>query len=315
MLARRLLALPVVLLAVSALVFVATQVLPGDVARVVLGRDASDESVRTLRRQLHLDDPLASQYLRWLGDFLTGDWGTSYTLQVPVRSLVLDRLGNSLLLAGVAFVLLIPVSLALGVAAGLKHDRPLDRVISTVGLALAAIPEFVTGVILLVVFAVSLHWFPVSGQAPDGANLPDRLYHLVLPAISLVLLCTGYVARHVRASTITTVESPYVRASVLRGLSWRLVVRRHVLRNSTVPATAALGVQAQFLLGGLVAVELLFDYPGIGALLLSSALDKDLPTLQASAIVLGLLFLLVMLAVDVAYRLLDPRIRAAGVTS
>lgn len=312
MLARRLLTLPLVLLAVSALVFVATQVLPGDVARAVLGREASDESVRELRDQLHLDDPIVAQYLRWLGHFVTGDWGQSYTLRVPVRELVLDRLGNSMLLAGFAFVLLVPVSLGLGIVAGLWHDRPVDRGISVLSLVFGAIPEFVTGVVLLLVFAVQLGWFPVSGQVPPGTGLVERLYHLVLPAITLVLLCTGYVARHVRASTIAVVESPYVRASALRGVSWSAIVRRHVLRNSTVPATSALGVQAQFLLGGLVAVELLFDYPGIGALLLSSAVNKDLPTLQATAIVLGFIYLLIMLAVEVVYRLLDPRIRAAG---
>jgi peptide/nickel transport system permease protein len=160
-----------------------------------------------------------------------------------------------------------------------------------------------------VVFAVQLKWFPASAQANPGAGLLVRLDHLVLPAVSLVLLCTGYVARHVRASTVAAVESPYVRAAELRGASRSQVVRRHVLRNSTVPATSALGVQAQFLIGGLVAVELLFNYPGVGALLLQSAIDKDLPTLQAAAVVLGLLYMLIMLLVDVTYRLLDPRLR------
>jgi len=150
---------------------------------------------------------------------------------------------------------------------------------------------------------------PASAQANPGSGLLVRLDHLVLPAVSLVLLCTGYVARHVRASTVAAVESPYVRAAELRGASRSQVVRRHVLRNSTVPATSALGVQAQFLIGGLVAVELLFNYPGVGALLLQSAVDKDLPTLQAAAVVLGLLYMLIMLLVDVTYRLLDPRLR------
>jgi peptide/nickel transport system permease protein len=304
--------MPVLLLATSALVFLATQVLPGDVARAILGREASQASVDALRRQLHLDDPLPVQYGRWLGRFVTGDWGTSTTLQVPVRELVLGRLGNSLLLAGFAFVLLVPVSLAIGVVAGLNHDRPVDRVLSTTTLALAAIPEFVTGVVLLVVFAVQLEWFPVSAQAGDGAGLGERLYHLTLPAVTLVLLCTGYVARHVRASTISTAASPFVRAAELRGASRGAVVRRHVLRNSTVPATSALAVQAQFLLGGLIAVELLFSYPGIGQLLLQSAIDKDLPTLQAGAIVLGALYLLIVLAADVVHRLLDPRIALAA---
>jgi peptide/nickel transport system permease protein len=311
LLVRRLLAIPATLLVVSVLVFLATEVLPGDVARTILGREASDASVAELHRSLGLDDPLGVRYLHWLGNFVRGDWGTSYTLKVPVRQLLIDRLGNSLMLAIFAFVLLVPISLGLGLLAGLYHDRPADRVLSVTGLALGATPEFVTGVILLIVFGVELKWFPVSAQATPGAGLLVRLDHLFLPAVSLVLLCMGYVARHVRASTVAAVESPYVQAAELRGASRWQVVRRHVIRNSTVPATSALGVQAQFLLGGLVAVELLFNYPGVGLLLLQSALNKDLPTLQAATVVLGLLYMLIMQAVDVIYRVLDPRLRRA----
>ncbi len=306
---RRLVAIPATLLAVSLLAFLATEVLPGDVARTILGREATPGSVRELDRQLGLDQPLIIRYVKWLGHFVTGNWGTSYTLAVPVRGLLLGRLGNSLLLAGFSFVLLVPVSLLVGVIAGLYHDRPADRIISVTSLVFGAIPEFVTGIILLVVFSVQLGWFPVSAQTNPGAGLLFRLYHLTLPALTLVLLCTGYVARHVRASTVTSVRSPYVRAAVLRGAPRRQVVVRHVLRNSTVPATSALGVQAQFLLGGLVAVELLFNYPGIGQLLLQSALNKDLPTLQAATVVIGLLYMVIMLFVDVTYRLLEPRLR------
>ncbi|MFC9843235.1 ABC transporter permease [Streptomyces sp. NPDC060223] len=310
---RRLAAIPLTLLAVSLLVFLATQVLPGDVARTVLGREASDSSVRTLNHQLGLDRPLAVQYVTWLGHFVTGDWGTSYTLHVPVRALLLERLGHSLFLALFAFLLLVPVALTLGVLAGLFHDRVPDRLISSTTLALGATPEFVTGVVLLVVFAVELRWFPASAQTQPGHDgLGDTLWHLILPAISLVLVCTGYVARHVRASTVAVVEGPYVRAARLRGVPATRIVLRHVLRNATVPATSALGVQLQYLLGGIVVVELLFNYPGAGALLLQAAQNKDIPTLQASALVLGVLYMLVVLLADVVYRLLDPRIRLGG---
>ncbi|MEV6995878.1 ABC transporter permease [Streptomyces sp. NPDC093228] len=302
--------IPVTLLTASVLVFTATESLPGDVARTVLGREASDESVRQLHQSMGLDQPLATRYLHWLYGFVRGDWGTSYTLHVPVRELLLERLGNSLLLAAFTLLLLIPVALLLGLTAGLHHDRPLDRLISTVTLALGAIPEFVTGVILLVVFAVQLRWLPASAQADTGAGLLIRLQHLALPAVSLVALCTGYIARHVRASTVSAVESPYAQAASVRGASQWQVVRRHVLRNASVPAMSAIGVQAQFLLGGLVAVEMLFTYPGVGALLLQAAISKDLPTLQATAVVLGLLYIVIMQVVDIAYRLLDPRLRS-----
>ncbi|WP_220498539.1 ABC transporter permease [Microbispora sp. H10949] len=306
---RRLVAVPLTLLGVSVLVFVTTELVPGDVARTILGREASAESVARLRSQLGLDAPLPERYADWLGGFLTGRWGESYTLGVSVRDLVLGRLAASMVLAALAFALLVPVAVSLGLVAGVNHDRPVDRLVSVTGLALGATPEFVTGVVLLVVFAVRLRWFPSSAQAPDGSSLLVRLGHLALPALSLVLLCTGYVARHVRAGAVVAIESAYAGAAELRGLTRWQVVRRHVLRNSTIPATSALGVQLQFLLGGLVTVELLFNHPGIGALLLSAAVDKDLPTLQATAMVLGLLYMLIVLAADVAYRVLDPRIR------
>lgn len=307
---RRLAAVPLLLLVLSFLVFAATQVLPGDVGRVVLGREASEASVRQLDHQLGLDQPLVSQYAHWLGHFLTGDWGTSYTLHTPVRALLFDRLGQSLPLALTAFAVLVPVSLGLGVLAGLRHGRPLDRVISTAGLALGATPEFVTGIILLLVFSVKLRWLPASAQTdPGNGGLWPTLQHFALPVASLVLLCLGYVSRHVRAGTIAVLDSPHVRAARLRGFSGAHIVLRHVLRNAVVPATSALGVQLQYLLGGIVVVELLFNYPGVGALLLQAATDKDIPTLQATAMVLGVLYMLVVLLADLAYRLLDPRVR------
>jgi peptide/nickel transport system permease protein len=307
---RRLAAIPVTLFAVSCLVFLSTQVLPGNVARTILGRQADQASVNLLDRQLGLDKPLVRQYLDWLGRFAAGRWGTSYTLGTPVRALLLGRLENSLVLAVFAFAVLVPVALGLGLLAGLHHDRPLDRLISTVGLGLGATPEFVTGILLLVVFSVDLHWLPASAQTdPGDAGIGPTLYHLLLPAASLVLVCLGYVARHVRASTVAVVGGAHVRAARLRGESEPRIVLRHVLRNATVPATSALGVQLQYLLGGIVVVELLFNYPGVGALLLQSAVDKDLPTLQATAMVLGLLYMLVVLLADVVYRLLDPRVR------
>ncbi|MCK9878133.1 ABC transporter permease [Frankia sp. Ag45/Mut15] len=308
-LARRLVTIPITMLAVSFLVFIATELVPGDVARVVLGREASQSSVDALRHQLRLDEPLLPRYLHWLGGFVTGDWGRSYTLGVDVRPLVIERLLESATLALFAFVLLVPVALTLGLVAGLREGRPTDRIISVAGLSLAAIPEFVTGIVLLVVFSVQLHWLPSSAQAPPGAGLLTRLQHLLLPAISLVLLCAGYVARHVRASTVAVLASPFIRAMRVRGMSQAQLMRGHVLRNALVPATSALAVQLQFLLAGLVTVELLFGYQGIGDLLLSSATSKDVPTLQASALVLGAVGMGIYVVADLVCALLDPRVR------
>lgn len=311
-LVRRLTAIPLTLLGVSILVFLATAVLPGDVGRTILGREASDASVAALDHQLGLDRPLPVRYGTWIGHFLTGRWGTSYTLHQPVTGLVATRLGNSATLALYAFVVLIPVALTIGLVAGVRHDTALDRLISGLSLAFGATPEFVTGVVLLVVFAVDLKWFPASALPAPGDGPLLVLWHLTLPAVSLVVLCAGYVARHVRASTVAVVDGPYVRAARLRGTPPARLVLRHVVRNATVPATSALGVQLQFLLGGLVVVELLFNYPGVGALLLQAAIDKDLPTLQATAMVLGALYMAVVLLADLTYRLLDPRLRLAA---
>lgn len=308
-LTRRLVTILVTMLAVSLLVFIATELIPGDVARVVLGREASQASVDALRHQLRLDEPLVPRYLHWLGGFVTGDWGRSYTLGVDVRPLVVERLLNSATLALLSFVLLVPVALTLGLAAGLREGRLTDRILSVTGLSLAAVPEFVTGVVLLVIFSVRLHWLPSSAQAPPGAGPLTRIQHLLLPALCLVLLCTGYVARHVRASTVAVLASPFIRAMRVRGLSETRLVRGHVLRNSLVPATGALAVQLQFLLAGLVTVELLFGYQGIGDLLLSSATSKDVPALQASAIVLGAVGMGIYVIADLVYALLDPRVR------
>ena len=309
---RRLVAVPLTLVAVSVLVFALTAVVPGDVARRIVGREASPEAAAAVRADLGLDRPLVEQYGSWATGFVTGDWGTSYTRSEDVRPLVLDRLGQSLLLGGVAFAVLVPVALGLGLLAGARHGGRLDRAIGVSSVVGTATPVFVSGVVLLIVFAVQLRWFPTVAAAPPGSGLGEQLRRIVLPVVALVVLCAGYVLRMVRASTIATVESPYVRAAELRGLTRRQVVRRHVLRNALVPPLAALGVQLRWLIGGLVTVELLFSYPGIGALVVESAESKDVPTLQAAVLVLGTLVLATFVVTDLLYALLDPRIRLDG---
>jgi peptide/nickel transport system permease protein len=296
------------LLVTSLVVFVTTSVVPGDVARTILGREASQESVDALRTDLGLDRPVLVQYLDWLGDFLTGDWGHSYTLGLDVRPLVLDRTWQSLQLAGLAFVVLVPVALVTGTWAGLRRGTRTDRSIVVTGLVGSSLPEFVTGVVLLVVFSVQLGWFPISAAGADGWA---RLQAMVLPAVALLFVTFGYVSRMVRANVISTLDSPHVRTAEIKGLPQRQIVRHHVLRNSLVTPITALGVQLRYLIGGLVTVELLFNYPGVGALLLDSAIDKDLPTLQATTMVLGVLLIATFILTDLLYSVLDPRVRLA----
>ena len=290
----------------SVLVFAMTNVIPGDVARRILGREASQESVDLKRSELGLDRSLFEQYRSWVGGFLRGEWGTSYTKGEPVRELVMSHLARSLVLGLLAFAVLVPIALGLGLVAGLRHGTRTDRAITVLGLCGTATPEFVSGVMLLIVFSVNLDWLPSSARDEYG------LKGLVLPVACLVIVCVGYVTRMVRASVVATLERPYVRTARLKGITTTALVRRHVLRNSLVVPVAALGVQLRYLVGGLITVELLFNYAGIGSLLLEAAQEKDVPTLQAATIVAGTIIMLTFLATDAVYAWLDPRVRVGA---
>lgn len=312
-LARRLLSIPATLLVVSMAIYALTAVLPGNIGRTILGREASEETVAQLNEELGLNRPLAEQYGSWLGNFVRGRWGTSFALNQPVRDLVMERLGRSLLLAGFAFALLVPISLGIGTAAAYRRGTRFDRVITVGSLSVSAIPEFVTGVVLLIAFGVNLHWFPTSATAPDGSNLIAQLHRLVLPATALLLAWAGYVGRIARASTIDTLDSHYVRTARIKGVSrWRLT-RKHVLRNSLIPPATTLGVGLGTLFGSLTVVEALFNYKGLGSLFVQAAVNKDIPLLQALALVVGTFSMLCVLGTDLLYAALDPRVRMGEV--
>jgi peptide/nickel transport system permease protein len=300
----------VTLLLVSIVVFVVAEILPGDVGRTILGPYASNEQVSRLNHELGNDRSWLVRYADWISGFVTGDWGESALHNRPVRPLVLDRLGNSLILGLFAFVLIVPVSIAFGVVAALHHGKALDRVISVTGLSLIALPEFVAGVILLVVFAVKLGWFPVSSSVPS-ANPVDVFRQLLLPSIPLMLVLFGYISRMARAGTIEALDSDYTRTAVLKGLPRRTVIGRHVLRNALLPTISVVSVQVGYLVGGLVVIETLFSYPGIGKLVLDSANGHDLPVLEATVLTVAVIYMVSNLVADVLYGVLNPRIRLA----
>lgn len=302
----------VTLVLVSVLVFALAEIVPGDVGRTILGPFATAEHVHELDHELGVDRPLPVRYADWISGFLAGDWGESPVLQREVRPLVFERLGSSLQLALVALIIIVPLSVGLGVLAGLKEGRLLDRTISIVGLSLTAIPEFVSGVILLVAFGVALNWFPVISQIPAGTGFLERIHRLVLPSIPLMFVLFGYIARMARAGTIDALESAYVRTAVLKGLPWRHVVARHVLRNSLLPTITVVGTQIGWLVGGLVVIETLFSYPGIGKLMYDSAKAHDVPMLEATVLLVGFIYMLSNFAADLLYGLLNPRIRYAA---
>jgi peptide/nickel transport system permease protein len=310
---RRLLLMIPTLILVSILIFALAEVfVPGSVGRSILGPYATEEQVQLLNERLGADRPIVVRYASWAVGFVTGDWGESALLKVPVRPLVMDAFWHSLLLAGFALVLIVPISIALGVFAGLRRDSVLDRTITVSSLSMTVIPEFVSGVVLLYVFAVWLKWLPVSALPPDGAPFYERLYYLILPAIPLMFLELGYIARMARVGTVQVLSMPYVRTAVLKGVPRSRIVFGHVLRNALVPTVTVIGSQVGWLLGGLVVVEKLFNYPGIGRLMVEAALAHDIPLLEASVLLVAVVYMLANLIADIVVALLNPRIRMGG---
>jgi peptide/nickel transport system permease protein len=302
----------ITLFLLSVLVFVGANLLPGDVARRKLGNTASQASVDQLNHQLGTDKPILVQYWNWISGLLHGDLGTSLSYRLPVSELIGPALLHSLKLAAFAFVMVVPLAIAGGVIAALKRDRLTDRVITVGGLSLAVVPEFVTGIMLILVFGLWLDLFPVSANAPDGSNILTQLKYLFLPALTLVIVLFGYISRITRAGTIEALDADYTRTAMLKGLPRRTVIRRHVLRNSLLPTIAVIATQTGYLIGGLVVIETLFNYPGMGRLIFTAANDKDFPLLASSVLIVGIVFLVATLLADVAYSLLNPRIRYAA---
>jgi peptide/nickel transport system permease protein len=300
----------ITLLLVSIVVFLISSVLPGDVGRAILGRSATPEQVRVVDHQLGADRPALERYWKSMRGYATGDWGTSPVLQVKVRPLVLHRVRNSLILGAFAFFLIVPVSVAMGVVAGIYRDRWPDRLVTIGGLSLIAVPEFVTGVILLVVFAVQLKWLPSASNVP-GANPVDWFRQLLLPSIPLMFVLFGYLSRMARAGTIDALRANYTRTAVLAGLGRRTVIVRHVLPNALLPTISVVSVQIGYLVGGLVVVETLFGYPGIGSLAFDAVQANDVTVMEAIVLFTAVLYMLSNLLADVLIAVLNPRIRVA----
>jgi peptide/nickel transport system permease protein len=298
----------------SLIVFFAGQILPGDPGRAILGPFATSSAVQSLDHTLGVDRPLVTRYLSWIGGLLHGNFGTSYTYRSAVEPFVRAALINSLKLAALAFVVVVPLGIIGGVIAALYSGRAVDRVISVSGLSLAAMPEFVTGIVLIVIFGVELKALPVTASAGTGAGVFDQFRHLILPAIPLVLILFGYIARMARAGTIEALNSDYARTAVLKGLPRTTVIRRHILRNSLLPTITVIATQTGYLIGGLVVVETLFNYQGIGNLIFKAAQAKDFAMLEAGVLTIGVVYVLATLVADLLLIALNPRLRV-GVSS
>ena len=303
----------VTLFAVSIVVFAATQALPGNAARAILGKQATPEALAALTRQLHLNQPVFTQYTHWLGGILTGNLGISAATQEPVSQLLSGRIANSAFLVGIAALVAIPLSLGLGVLMAVRRDKPTDHVLSTASLVLAALPEFVIGIALVLVFSTSVfHVFPaVSLLAPNEHAWQD-LNVVVLPAATLVIAVTPYISRIMRGSMVEVLQSEYVTMARLKGMSERHVIWRHAVPNAIVPAIQVAALQLAWMAGGVVVVEFVFQYPGIGSALISAVFERDVPTVQALALLIAGVYVVVNFIADVWTVLLTPRLRTAA---
>lgn len=305
---KHLLFLCLTLVVVSFLVFMLTELTPGDVARKYLGAYATQEQVDILSKQMGLDRPVLVRYVEYVGKMLSGDLGFSTRFRVPVKDIIFDRLANTGLLALVSFLFIVPLSMLFGIAAGMREGSALDRMILLTSAVLASVPEFAMGVFLASIFVVSLRWLPGTATLEPGGSWPIAV-QLVLPVAVIVLFDMGYVVSMVRASMVEVMRQPYIRTAVLKGMRFRGVVLGHALRNAMINPVTVILLQINYLVSGVVVVESVFAYPGFGRMMLEASLYKDIALIEAGALVSVFVAVATQILGDLAYMLLDPRIR------
>ena len=308
---RRLLLGVLVLFLVSLVVFAATQALPGDPARSILGRTATPASLKALREQLGLGGSVFSQYVDWITGLLHGDAGKSLAAQEPVSDLLGDKVVNSAFLVFCAGIISIPISIAIGSYAALKRDRTFDVTSSLTTLVFAALPEFVVGISLVVIFATTVFtgFLPAITIIPPGGRPWDDMEAMILPTATLVLAVTPYVVRIMRASMIEVLESDYVEMARLKGLPERTVIVRHALPNALGPTFQVIAINLAYLAGGVIVVEYVFNYAGIGGALRDAVSTQDLPVVQALAMLIAAVYVVLNLMADIATIIVTPRLR------
>jgi peptide/nickel transport system permease protein len=308
-LARRLVLSLITLWLLATIVFVIANVLPNDVGRTIAGPFAPQETVDAINERLGTNDPLPEQYLRAMRNLVTFDFGNSFQNRQPVLPAIVGAVGRSGLLAAYALLLTIPIAILAGLFAGRRRDRSADRAIVLAGVTLSSIPEFVIGTFLVVVVGVQLRLLPVIARPPENANIITFLSFLAMPALAMAIVYFGYIARMTRAGTIEVLESDYIRTATMKGLTTSQTMRRHVLRNALVPTVAVIGVQIGYLFGGIIGVEKIFNYNGMGQLMLFAAQRKDLPMLTAGVIAVGVVYMIATLIADLLMAWMNPRIR------
>ncbi len=301
------------LVVMSFLIFLLVEIMPGDVAQTVLGQSATPESLAALRESMGLNDPLMVRYGHWAGKFIRGDLGESlYMRGIQINTIFWRKVGHSIILALTALIFYVPLSLFFGVFAGVKAGKLPDSIISFFGLATMALPEFVSGIILITLFAIKIPLLPITSIIPIGETLWENLNILILPALSITLVMFGYVSRMQRSSMLTVMNSDYIRAAILKGMPRGYVIFRHALKNALLPTITIIGMNMGWLFGGLIVVETLFGFPGLGSLTLSAIKTRDVPLLEASVLFITFIFVVSTFITDMMYLFLNPRIRFKG---
>lgn len=308
---KRLISAVPVLFGITVIVFLIMSMIPGDPATAILGSYATPENVEKLNRDLGLDKPLVQRYFIWLGNMLTGDFGRSFSLNRPVLDEILERFSATLVLAGTSFVLCAILGILAGAISAARQYGLADKLITLVVLIGISIPSFFLGMMMILIFAVKLKWLPVSGMYAiyGGGDLPDLINHLIMPASALAAVATGVVARMSRSAMLEVLRQDYIRTARAKGVHERRVLMGHALRAAMVSIIPVLGIQAGFVLSGAVYIEMVFQWPGVGRMLVDAILKRDLLLVQGGVVFVAACYVLFNIAVDVAQSLLDPRIK------
>ena len=301
----------VTLLAVSIAIFTLIELVPGDAAQVMLGQQATPDNLRNLRAQMGLDRPAYVRYLDWISGAAVGDLGESAKSRAAISEIIGGRLSNSALLAGLSFLIAVPLGLSLGVWVGTRADTKIDRFFTMGGLITISLPEFVTGVVMILILSSTLKWLPSSSIMMPGESILGNPQVLVMPVLTVTGALFAYILRMARANVIEVMGSNYVRTAILKGLPMRTVVIRHVLPNAMLPTITVIANNVGWMFGGLIIIENLFSYPGMGSLLISAINTRDIPLLQSTAMVIASVYAFSNLAADIAYGSLNPRVRLA----
>ncbi|MBN9486751.1 MAG: ABC transporter permease [Alphaproteobacteria bacterium] len=307
--ARRLVAIIPVLAVVAVFVFLMLRLTPGDPAAVIAGDNATSEQIDLIRAKLGLDLPIWQQFFIWISDILRGNFGESFFFKKTVTELIAQRLEPTLALSICTLIVAVTTAVPLGVIAAYRHGSLLDRVVMGFSVMGFSLPTFVIGYCLIYIFAIDLGWLPVQGYTRIGADFGGFIEHMILPSITLGIIYVALIARITRASVLEVLNEDYIRTARAKGLSNRVVLMRHALRNAAVPILTVIGIGIALLIGGAVVTETVYGLPGLGRLTVEAVLSRDFPTIQAVILMFSVVYVVINLLIDISYTLFDPRIR------